>query len=235
MFNLLWGLGFVVLNFGLFLVCYRLFGRAGLYAWIGFATVLANIQVVKTIEMLGIIMTLGNTIYTSIYLATDLLNEKHGPNEAKRAVWFGFFALLASTVMMQMALGFQPSAEGAEAQSAMEVLFGLLPRIAAASLCAYFISQLLDVRLFAKLKQRYPGRGQLWIRANGSTLVSQFVDSLVFCTIAFAGVFEFAVWLQVLISTYILKFVLTVAATPVLYAARSMKPPVEGEARQGQV
>ncbi|TGU56101.1 VUT family protein, partial [Mesorhizobium sp. M00.F.Ca.ET.186.01.1.1] len=68
MFNLTLGVFFALVNFGLFLLCYRLFGRMGLYAWIGMATVLANIQVVKTIEMFGLVMTLGNTIYASIYL-----------------------------------------------------------------------------------------------------------------------------------------------------------------------
>lgn len=94
MFNIGWGILFIAVNFALFLICYRMFGRVGLYAWIGFATVIANIQVTKTIELsvlsFGIIMTLGNTIYTTISMSTDMLNEKYGPKEARKAVWFGF-------------------------------------------------------------------------------------------------------------------------------------------------
>lgn len=223
MFNLGWGILFVAVHFALFLISYRLFGRKGLYAWIGFATVLANIQVTKTIEMFGIVMTLGNTIYTTIYMATDLLNEKYGTESARRAVWFGFFSLLASTVLMQMTLVFTPQ-ETDIAQSSMETLFGLMPRLAAGSLAAYFISQFLDVRLYSLLKARFPVYHQFWIRTNGSTGLSQFVDSLVFCSIAFAGVYEWGVWLEILATTYILKFVISVSATPVLYWARSMKP-----------
>lgn len=223
MFNLLWGILFVIVNFALFLLCYRLFGRKGLYAWIGFATVLANIQVTKTIMLLGIVMTLGNTIYTSIYMATDLLNEKYGKKAAQQAVWFGFFSLLASTVMMQMALVFTPHEEpiAQEMQQAMSSIFGLMPRLAAGSLCAYFISQFLDVRVYSYLKTKFASRNQFWIRTNGSTALSQLVDSLVFCTIAFAGLYSFSVWLQILITTYLFKFVITAASTPVMYIARS--------------
>lgn len=220
MFNVSWGIFFVVVHFALYLLCYRFFGKKGLYAWIGFATVLANIQVTKTIEMVGIVMTLGNTIYTTIYMSTDLLNEKYGTKEAKNAVWFGFFSLLASTIMMQMVLVFTPQ-ESDIAQSSLETIFGLMPRLAAASLCAYFVSQFLDVRVYTYLKRRFPAFGQFWIRTNGSTVLSQFVDSLVFCSIAFLGVYTLDVWLQILLTTYLFKFVISVAATPVLYIARS--------------
>lgn len=223
MFNLYWGIFFVLANFAMFLVSYRLFGRTGLYAWIAFATVLANIQVVKTIEMVGVIMTLGNTIYASIYLATDLLNEKYGAKSAKRGVWLGFFCLLSATVMMQMVLIFSPSAEDF-AQSSLKTIFGLLPRIAAGSLLAYLVSQLLDVKLFTLLMQRFPHYNQLWIRMNGSTGVSQFIDTLIFCTVAFAGVYSFEVWLQILVTTYVFKWIISVSSTPVLYIARRLKP-----------
>lgn len=222
MFNLFWGVLFVAVHFALWLLCYRLFGKKGLYAWIGFATVLANIQVVKTIEMLGIVMTLGNTIYTSIYMSTDLLNERYGTKEAKRAVWFGFFSLLSSTVIMQMALVFTPQAADIS-QESLETIFGLMPRLAAGSLCAYFASQFLDVRLFSYLKRRFPLRNQFWIRINGSTGLSQLADSLVFCTIAFAGVYTLDIWLQIFLTTYLFKFVISAASTPALYLARSFK------------
>ena len=124
---------------------------------------------------------------------------------------------------MQMALVFEPDAHGEGMHDAMASLFGLAPRIAAGSLCAYLVSQYLDVRLFSRLKRRFAARGQFWIRINGSTLVSQFVDTLVFCTIAFAGEMPADVWLDVLVTTYVLKFVISAASTPVLYAARSMQ------------
>lgn len=225
MFNAAWGIVFLLANFSLFLVCYRLFGVKGLYAWVGIATLLANIQVVKTIEMLGIVMTLGNTIYATIYMTTDLLNEKFGTKAARQAVYIGFFSLIASTIILQLALAFQPQAEDI-AQESMETLFGLMPRLAAGSLTAYFVSQMLDVRLFARLRKRFSRPDHFWIRINGSTLTSQLVDSLVFCAIAFAGVYSLQVWLEILLTTYLFKSLVSVVGTPVLYIARRFRKAV---------
>ncbi|CDN41978.1 Uncharacterized protein YpdP [Paenibacillus sp. P22] len=224
MFNFTWGVFFVLVNFALFLACYRFFGKKGLYAWIGFATVVANIQVTETISMFGIVMTLGNTIYASLYMTTDLINERYGGKEARQAVWFGFFILIATTILMQMVLKFDP-AETDFAHESLSTIFGLMPRLALASLSAYFISQFLDVRVFSVLKRRFGGRNQFWIRINGSTILSQFVDSLVFCTIAFAGVsgYTWDIWIQIFLTTYVMKFIISIASTPVLYLARTFR------------
>jgi uncharacterized integral membrane protein (TIGR00697 family) len=223
MFNLGWGALFVLVNFALFLICYRLFGKQGLYAWIAAAVILANIQVVKTIGMFGFVMTLGNTMYGTIYLTTDLLNEKYGEKEAKKAVWFGFFFLFMSTAIMQMVLVFHDFDGGIPAQASLETIFGLAPRIALGSLAAYLVSQFLDVKLFSRLKVKFPTRRQLWIRNNGSTGVSQLVDTLIFCSIAFAGEYSWDVWWEIAITTYVLKFIISVASTPVIYWARNFK------------
>lgn len=223
MYNLWFGVLFVLVNFVLFLACYRLFGKTGLYAWVGIATVLANIQVVKTIELFGLVMTLGNTMYGTIYLTSDLLNEKYGERDAKKAVWFGFFTLIMTTIIMQMALRFEPFAEAQQVQSALDMIFGIMPQLAVGSLCAYFISQFLDVKIYSFLKRKFSRPEQLWIRNNGSTIISQLVDTLVFCTIAFANLYTFDVWFQIFITTYLIKFVISVATTPVLYIARGFR------------
>ncbi|MDF9411548.1 VUT family protein [Brevibacillus laterosporus] len=221
MFNLWFGIGFVLVNFVLFLLCYRFFGKVGLYAWIGFATVLANIQVVKIVELFGFAMTLGNTMYATIYLCSDLLNEKYGQEQAKKAVWFGFFTLIATTIIMQMALRFVPHPDGLAKQDALAMIFGIMPRLVIASLTSYFISQFLDVRIYTFLKKICPKPNQLWIRNNGSTLISQFVDTVLFCTIAFLGELPMDTWFDILLTTYLIKFVVSAASTPILYIARN--------------
>ncbi|MCR8962678.1 queuosine precursor transporter [Brevibacillus halotolerans] len=221
MFNLWFGIGFVLVNFVLFLLCYRFFGKVGLYAWIGFATVLANIQVVKIVELFGFAMTLGNTMYATIYLCSDLLNEKYGQEQAKKAVWFGFFTLIATTIIMQMALRFVPHPDGLAKQDALAMIFGIMPRLVIASLTSYFISQFLDVRIYTFLKKICPKPNQLWIRNNGSTLISQLVDTVLFCTIAFLGVLPMDTWFDILLTTYLIKFVVSAASTPIIYIARN--------------
>ncbi len=226
MFNLAWGVLFVGVNFALFLLCYRFFGRKGLFAWVGFATVVANIQVVKTIELdlfgWGIVMTLGNTIYATISMTMDLLNERYGQRDAKQAVWLGFFTLVSTTLIMQMVLIFKPQ-ETDIAQSSMELLFGLMPRLALGSLTAFLVSQYLDVHLFGRIREKFSRANQFWLRINLSTAISQLIDSFIFCAIAFIGIYSLEVWWEILITTYLLKYVISAAGTPVLYWARRFK------------
>ncbi|URM34363.1 queuosine precursor transporter [Cytobacillus firmus] len=219
MFNEWFGLLFAIINFILVLAMYRLFGKTGLFVWIGFSTVMANLQVVKTIEMFGLTATLGNAMYGTAFLVTDILNEKYGKEEAKKAVWLGFFTLLSMTLIMQMVLLFKPH-ETDFAQESLSTLFSVLPRIAAGSLAAYLVSQFTDVYIFSYLKKKFPTDGQFWIRNNGSTMISQLLDTLVFTSIAFLGVFPPEEWIQIFITTYLLKFIVAVLDTPFGYIAK---------------
>ena len=223
MFNEMLGLGFAIVNMLFVLIMYKFFGRTGLFVWVGFATVLANIQVTKLIEIFGLTATLGNAIYGSIFLVTDILNEKYGKKEAKKAVWLGFISLLMMTVIMQMVLLFQPAADDF-AQESLSTIFGLIPRIALGSMIAYLISQYTDVLIFSFLRKLFPSDGAFWIRNNGSTMLSQLLDTLIFTSIAFWGVYPTDVWLSVFISTYVLKFLVSILGTPFGYIAKRMTP-----------
>lgn len=219
MYNeILWFI-FAIVNFVLVLAIYRFFGKPGLFVWIGFSTVVANLQVVKTVELFGLTATLGNIMYGTSFLITDILNEKYGKEEAKKGVWLGFFTLIAMTIIMQFVLAFDPH-EVDFAQGSLETIFGLLPRIALGSLLAFLISQYSDVIIFAKLKERFPRENQLWIRNNGSTMISQLVDTLIFTSVAFLGVYPFDVWIQIFITTYFIKWLVAILDTPFIYIAR---------------
>ncbi|MRH42459.1 queuosine precursor transporter [Aquibacillus halophilus] len=213
---------FAVANFSMLIAIYRIFGKPGLFVWIGMSTVLANIQVVKTIELFGLTATLGNIIYGTVFLATDILNEKYGKDEAKKAVWLGFSTLIAMTIMMQIAIQFDPGPDDI-AQNSLSTLFGLVPRIALGSLTAYIISQYIDVWIYTKIKTILPEQKFLWIRNNGSTMVSQLIDTSIFCFIAFYGKYPIDIWLEIFISTYIIKFIVAVFDTPFLYIAKKFK------------
>ena len=223
--EILW-IGFLLLQFGLTFLIYKQFGLTGLYTWIGFSIVVANIQVLKTIELFGLTATLGNIIYASIYLSTDLISEKYGKDKAKKAVYIGFFSMIAFTLIMQYALKFAPAADDF-AQESLQMLFGLLPRIAAGSLVAYIVSQLLDVTIFFKIKEKFGKPSQLWIRNNGSTLVSQLIDSVIFVVIAFYGIFPNGVLLEIIFTTYVIKALTAVLDTPFVYLMRKVKPNYE--------
>jgi len=203
---------------------YRLWGSKGLYTIIAASIIVSNIQVVKTIQLFGLVATLGNVLYGSIFFATDVLSEVYGKKSARRGVWLGFCAMVLMTIWMQLALRFVPDASDF-AQGSLETLFGLMPRIAAGSLIAYLLSQHHDVFAFHYWKDKTKGK-YLWLRNCASTTVSQAIDTVVFCGIAFIGVFPWSVWVQILLTTYFLKFLVMLVDTPFIYWAKSFSKKV---------
>lgn len=211
----------LILNFGSILLIYRLFGKTGLYVWMPIAVIVANIQVLKTIELFGMVATLGNIVYATSFLATDILSENHGQKDARRAVGIGFFSLIVMTVFMKVALLFEPHSSDF-AQKSLSTLFSVMPRIAVASLSAYLIAQLHDIKAYHFWKTKFPQTRFLWLRNNASTMISQLLDSIIFSTIAFYGLFPFDVFLEIVLTTYLLKFVVAALDTPMLYMAKRM-------------
>ena len=124
------------------------------------------------------------------------------------------------TLLMNLALAFQPLAGdefAATTHDATSTIFSLMPRIAIASLTAYLLSQRHDVWAYHFWRKRFSKDNQIWLRNNLSTMVSQLIDSSVFVLIAFYGVFETSVLLEIFITTYILKWVVAAADTPFIY------------------
>ncbi|MDY0375560.1 MAG: queuosine precursor transporter [Desulfobacterium sp.] len=212
-------LAMLAVNFSFIIIIFRLFGKTGLYAWIPIAAIVANIQVIKLVEIMGITATLGNIVYASSFLVTDILSELYGKKEAKKAVYLGLFSLVAMTILMNMALVFTPAPDDFS-QESLKNIFSFMPRIAGASLVAYFISQSHDVWAFEFWKNRSPSGRHLWLRNNASTMVSQFIDSSLFTLLAFWGVFPTAALFEIFWTTYLLKWVVGVADTPFLYIAK---------------
>ncbi len=216
----------ILANFLLIILAYKLFGKWGLIMWIPVSVIVANIQVIQTVELFGLAATLGNVVYATSFLVTDILSENYGKKEAKKAVWIGFFSLISMTLLMNLSLYFVPL-EGDEfaviAHEASSTIFKLMPRIALASLLAYLLSQRHDVWAFHMWRNRFPKENQLWIRNNLSTMVSQLIDSLVFVLIAFYGVFETAVLFEIFLTTYVLKWIVAAADTPFVYWARHIR------------
>lgn len=206
-------------NFLAILLAYRLFGKTGLYIWIPLAAVIANIQVIKTVELFGFTATLGNIVYATSFLTTDILSENYGKEEARKAVFIGFFSLIILTVMMNLALLFKPHPSDFS-QESLSTIFSIMPRIALGSLTAYGISQLHDVWAYNFWKNKIPGKTTIWIRNNLSTMVSQLIDTVIFTVIAFYGVFETPVLFEIMLTTYFFKWIVAALDTPFLYIAR---------------
>ncbi len=187
-------------------------------ALIAVNVVLMNVFVMKQVDLFGMAATGGNVLYASVFLATDLLSEHYGKKAAFRAVKIGFFGSVVFVVMTQFMLLMQPN-DWDFAQGAFETLFTLSPRIVGASMVTYLVSQHLDIYLFDAIKKKTKGRF-LWLRNNGSTFVSQFVDSSLFTLLAFYGVPGFeAIW-SIIFFTWIIKIIVAGIDTPFMYLSK---------------
>lgn len=218
MYNELIWLAFAIFDLTATVLIYRYFGKTGLYALVPFNLILCNIQVLKTVTLFGLTTTLGNILYTSVFLTTNILNEFHGKKAARTAVVIGFVMLILSTLYMQVALIYTPDPSDFM-QEHLVGLFSFMPRLALASMAAYLCSQAHDVWAYHFLRQRTKGRF-LWLRNGLATLTSQAIDSVVFCLVAFTGLFETPVLLEILLTTFIFKAIVTCLDTPFIYVAR---------------
>jgi len=221
-----------ILGLAVVLIAFRL-GLKWLYALVAVNIVLSNIFVTKTMLLFGLEATGGNVLYGAIFLTTDIIAEYYGKAAARKAVYIGFGSALFYLLMSQLMLHYEPSASDIGGAEGMVKIFSLAPSMIIASLIAYLVSQLHDIWAFHLWKEYFRGR-HLWIRNNLSTLVSQFIDTLVFCGLAFyifPRIFlppeqqmPGGVVLEIIITTYIFKALVALLDTPFIYLSRIVRP-----------
>ena len=211
----------LLINFVGVLCAYKFFGKIGLFSWIAIATVIANVEVLKCVDIFNMALTLGNVTYGSIFLATDILNEKYGVKIAQKSIFIGFFALLMFTLITQIDLHYIPNSSDF-AGGAMKTLFTITPRMCFASMFAYFISNIIDVYLYAFVKKMLPSDSFLWLRNNMATMISQLIDTLIFTFIGFVGVFNLNIVFELVVTTYCIKLLIAILDTPFLYIAKKI-------------
>ncbi len=217
----------LVIIYSAVLLAYRLFGKAGLYGFTAMATLLANIEVLILVDAFGIEQTLGNVLFASTYLITDILSENESKKAANRAVNIGLFTSGMMLIITQSWLIFEKSAAD-WAGSSIEALFTVTPRLIAASFIGYAISQKLDVFLYHKWwnftsRKWKDQRRFLWLRNNGSTLISQIANTVIFNFIAFFGIYGTETFLSIMLSSYLIYVATSLLDTPVVYLARLLK------------
>lgn len=199
----------------------KLFGKTGVIVWVAIATVLANIITAKNATLFGLSTAIGTIMFASTFLATDILNECYSKKDAKKAVYIGLISNVVLIVATQIALHYIPSSVD-YANDSMQVLFGLNLRIALASSLMYFISNMLDVVLFDKLKQKTNGK-MLWLRNNVSTILCNCLENFFFIGLAFYGVYDLTTILIIAGSTSIIEMIVAICDTPFLYLAKKIK------------
>tara|TARA_B100000586_G_C19982759_1_gene372713 strand:+ start:142 stop:843 length:702 start_codon:yes stop_codon:yes gene_type:complete len=223
--ELLWILT-VIYDLGLAILLYRFFGKYGLYTAVILGIILGNLQggKVSELEIFGYSFTasMGAILYSGIYFATDVLNEKYGRKEANRAVMLGFFANIAVMITLVLSIQFKPSdiaGSALEVHNAISVLAGYSPIFVVGSLVAYLISQTFDVWFFHKIRS-YTGESKLWLRNNLSTITSQLLDTMIYqFTWVLAGM-DLKTAFVIAITKYVFKVVIAGIDTIFIYWVR---------------
>ena len=178
-------------------------------------------------------LTAGVLLWPVVFIMTDIINEYYGPKGVRflsfltiALIAFSFLAFYGATHLAPADFWATNNYKGVpDSNAAFAGIFGQSQAIIVASLVAFLIGQLLDVFIFHKIKQA-TGEKRVWLRATGSTLVSQFIDSFVVLFIAFyiaprltggATPWSFSLVMAICLGNYIYKFLVAVVLTPLIY------------------
>lgn len=218
--NILLGFISIILCFACIVIIEKLFKKEGLIVWMSFATVVANIVVVKMVNLFGFTSSLGNILFASNFLATDILVEKYDKASAKKAIKMALVFTLIFIGITQISLAFIPDSTDI-AQGAMKELFALNLRASIASITMYYISNNLDIFLFERIKKKFPK--QLWLRNNVATIVSNCTENYIFNFLAFVGIFSLPTIISIATTSTIIEIIIAVCDTPFLYLSKHLK------------
>lgn len=169
----------------------------------------------KVASFMGLTFGAGVLFFPISYVFGDVLTEVYGYARSRRVIWAGFAALGFASFMAYVVVQLPP-AQGWLGQDAYIKVFGQTPRIVAASLIAFFIGEIANAFVLAKMKIMTQGK-YLWTRTIGSTIVGQAVDSAIFYPVAFWGVWPDYLVLTVMSSNFLIKVGWEAALTPVTY------------------
>ncbi|MBO6782342.1 MAG: queuosine precursor transporter [Alphaproteobacteria bacterium] len=188
--------------------------------------IVSNITAVKLIDVAGFIIPGAIVIFPISYIIGDVLTEVYGFAKARTVIWLGFGANLFAVATFAL-VGVLPAAGFWDGGEAYEAILGATPRILAASFAAYLIGEFANSYILARLKVAMEGR-HLWVRTIGSSVVGQTLDSVVFISIAFGGVFPNKVLVSLVLTQIVFKLGYEIFATPVTYAVVNWLKKTEG-------
>jgi uncharacterized integral membrane protein (TIGR00697 family) len=172
------------------------------------------------------VITVGMIPFPVTFLLTDLLNEFYGKKAARFVTFLAFGCALLTYAFITIggAIPIAPFTRAEDWQGVNEGAFANVflgsRRMIAASLTAYMASQLVDIFAFHALKKATKGK-LLWLRATGSTLISQAIDTLTINFVAWTGVLGFDQIVNVIVSSYAVKVGIAIALTPLIYAGHA--------------
>jgi uncharacterized integral membrane protein (TIGR00697 family) len=195
-----------------------------LYLWLtGFfitALLVGDIIGGRFFRVAGLDLSAGMLFFPLTFVLTDVVNEFYGPVGAKRITFVGLGMAGFTFLMINLVLGLPPSQIGTPPDAVATVL-GPSMRLYIASLTAYVVGQLSDITIFGILRRR-TGHRMIWLRATGSTLISQAIDTIVINFIFLSGKESVHSILLIVRNSYLVKIAFAVGLTPIIYAAHGL-------------
>ena len=176
-------------------------------------------------------LSCGVLLWPLEFIITDVINEYYGPKAVKRISYIAVALISYAFLMFYMAISFPPAdfwiGSGTENRvpdmnDAFNSVFGQGMWIIVASIIAFLVSQVIDVAVFHKIK-RITGEKKVWLRATGSTVISQLIDSFIVVFIAFkiGRGWSWSTVLSISLLGYSYKFLIAVLMTPIIYLAEN--------------
>jgi queuosine precursor transporter len=179
-----------------------------------------------TVHILGqsftsVIMTAGVLAFPVTFIVTDLMNEYFGQRGIRFVTLLGVVLVVFQFLLLRAAIAVPTASISPVSGEAFQSVFMTTNRVILGSLTAFLIGQLVDITLFHWLRRATRGR-HLWLRATGSTLGSQFIDTFIVLIVAFAGQLTLADIIAITLFNYGYKLIIAVAITPLIYLAHSL-------------
>ena len=215
----------LIFSFSSILVFLKFFGYVGIYIYSSIAVIIANIQVLKTVDFFYSPepVALGTILFASTFLCTDILSEYYGPEKARKNIIISFSSFLFVTCLMILTVGIKPSSND-WIQTSISNVFTPMTRFFIASMIAYLISQYFDVWFYNYIKNKTSEK-YLWFRNNLSTVTSSLVDNTVFSIFAWIllnpePINLYKVIATYILGTYLLRIIIAFIDTPFIYVAK---------------
>ena len=213
----------ILVSFLIVLGVYKYQGLVGLYCLVPIFYIIANIQVLKQVDLFNFPLALGDVAICSVVLIGDLITENYNKIKAKKVIFIGFMTTVIITVMMTLTIKFEPNSQDF-AHESIKTIFSFTPRILIASLISYIFSETIEINLYSWIKKRLPKTRDLWIRNNVSGLISAFIDSMLVSFLMFFATFPVTYILKIALARCAIKAIASIIDTPFVYLSKIIKP-----------
>ncbi|EQA37179.1 putative membrane protein [Leptospira inadai serovar Lyme str. 10] len=189
---------------------------------------LAEVTGSKWIQALGYTMTIGVIPFPVTFIVTDLLNEYYGRRGVRYLTLVGMLMIVLAYFLLQIDMNIPAVGNSPVDDHSFHTVFTNTGQVIAGSVIAYLIGQLIDIQIFHLIRKRTKNRF-IWLRATGSTIVSQLLDSYVVIFVAYWGQYEFGVLNSISSTNFVYKMAIAIGITPIIYLSHAIIEKYLGE------